>query len=303
MSVIDKNPSPQNPPKRKRNIILAVCIISCVIAVLVSIFFIQHSRQEMQEKEDWKAAQDSASIPALIEFMRTYPNGQFYATADSLMQALKQEDDQAWDRILYATDAVSFKQYLERFPKGQYGSIALMKIDSLDWVRTSELNTLEAYTEYLRTHPQGLYQEDARMRTDKLASTTLTEEEKTAIIETMTEYYAAVESGDEGTVLAYFEPLISQYYTKKDATKADVLANLRKMQNSDITDMSIRVNNNFTSSKDEEGNYHTSFPIDITYERAEPGQETFTSSIVNATLNSNLKITSITSQKISTLSE
>lgn len=297
-------PGEGNTPPKKNKAMLILAIVFGVLCILTAIiYFTMNSHRGGEEEQAWQAAQDSASISALIDFMRNYPDGVHYAEADSMMRTLKQKDDQAWGLIVFSTDPKSFREYLTDFPKGQYGTLALNKIDSLDWVKASRVNTPESYAEYINNHPNGTYLDQAQDKTDKIAATTLTEDEKAKIARTMTTYYEAVQAGDETTVLSFFEPIIDQYYNKKNATKSDVLTNLRKMLQSDITQIRINVNNNFTNSKDENGNYHTSFPIDITYERDEPGQETYTSSVVTATLNPNMRITSITSEKVSALKE
>lgn len=288
-------------PKRKSGMIVAIISVAVVLLLAVAAFFIYQSMKAQEEAEVWKATMQSPTISSLTDFMSRFPEGEFYATADSLLRSMKQADDEAWLQVESSLVPSAFRSYLERFPAGLHRTTALQKIDSLDWVVACRDNTEESYANYQIEHPDGLYVSEARQKAEKLEAQQLTAEEQEQIQYTMYSYYQAVQNNDENTLISFFDPVIAMYYGKKDATKSDVLLNQRKIFNGNILSMTISVNDNFTSSKDDEGNYHTSFPIDITYVHADTGEETYTSSIIEVVLNPNLKILSIQSEKVSSL--
>jgi len=227
-----------------------------------------------------------------------YPDGTHSMEAEQLLEGIKKKDTDYWDRICHYGDVSVFKDYKEKFPQGLYLVQADTKIDSLDWLQAVQKNTPEAYSSYLTAHPQGAHSMDAETAQNNIKNTTPSEEDIDNVKTLFTNYYAAVEGKDNDAVLEFFEAVTPRYYGIANAKKADILNNLKKMYSKDIKQLHVTLNTDgLKVTKDASGNFKVTFSIDCEYERDDASLQTSASMIVNAVVNSNQKITSITSKK------
>ena len=95
---------------------------------------------------------------------------------------------------------------------------------------------------------------------------------------------------------------MTQFLSKKNVTKADVGETINRMYSNDIENCSFVVNDDYQIKKevDEQGNttYTVSFSVDQHIQRSGMGK-TFGSYTVNATLNGEMKISSLNMKEIS----
>ncbi|WP_321423863.1 zinc ribbon domain-containing protein [uncultured Bacteroides sp.] len=282
--------------RRTRRTIITIIIALAIIGSAA--YSIRDSYIKGHEEEAWTEAKDSATVSSLESFIELYPDGVHSMEAQELLESIKKKDTDYWNKICNYGDASMFKEYKTKFPKGLYLAQADTKIDSLDWVYATQKNTAEAYTEYLSTHPEGTHSSDALSAQNKIESTKPSEEDVTTLKSYFSGYYSAVVEKDDNSVLEFFEPVTRQYYGIPNAKKGDIMSNLKKMHSKDTRQPSININDeNFKVVKDESGNYNVTFTISVSYAQEDESSASSSNMLVNAVVNQNKKITSITSRK------
>ncbi len=294
------NPEPPLNDEKKSSRRWKKLLVALVVLLLLGGawgFYSWYSFKSAEERA-WLAARDSATLSALSAFMCDYPDGAHFEQADSLFQALKLADEMAWRKVENAREVAPYEEYLSQYPQGMYAGKAAQKVDSLDWEQTALENTEEAYTRYLEKHPSGAYVAEAQMKYQALERMKLTAEEETEVELTMEAYCRAVQGNDENALLTFFEPEIELYYTKKNATEADVLQSQRELYSSSVLNMAFVISGDFVSSKDADSCYHTAFPVDLAYTHADSGEQTHKRLLIKAVLNPDLKIKMITSEEL-----
>ena len=285
--------------KSRRRVRTTVLIIVIFVAIIGGVAYSVHNSYLKDNEENaWTEAKDSATVSSLEHFIELYPEGTHSMEAEQLLEGIKKKDTDYWDRICRYGDVSVFQDYKEKFPQGLYLVQADTKIDSLDWLQAVQKNTPEAYSSYLTAHPQGTHSMDAETAQNNIKNTTPNEEEINNVKTIFTNYYAAVEGKDNDAVLEFFEAVTPRYYGITNAKKADILTNLKKMYSKDIKQLHVTLNTDgLKVTKDASGNFKVTFSIDCEYDRDDASLQTTASMIVNAVVNPNQKITSITSKK------
>ncbi|BEG98509.1 zinc ribbon domain-containing protein [Bacteroides sedimenti] len=288
-----------NRAKSRRRIKITTIVVVLVVAAISGIAFSAYNYNlKSNEEEAWSVAKDSATVTSLQRYMEDYPGGEHAFEAEKMLMQLKQADTDYWENIKQSGDVAKFEEYKSKFPQGQYLAQANSSIDSLDWIKASRINTSEAYASYLSAHPQGFYSSEALSAQNKIASMAPSEEDIEVMKSYFSNYYTAVVDKDDDALLEFFEPVTRQYYGLANAKKGDILSNLKKMHSKDNRELNIKINDDdFKVTKDENENYNVSFTIDVNYGQDDATTGTTTAMAVNAVVNSNKKIVSITSKK------
>lgn len=161
----------------------------------------ERGRQTEADQEAWQAAIDAGTIEAFRFYRRAYPEGAYYAVADSNIQRLvesekemedAQNDQEAWAAAKRQNSLSAYRSYRKRYPEGTYASEAQRRISNMEaaqrdekaWQRAVSANTIPYYQEYRRIYPGGKYAREAqnRMNTlqEKANQTLAAEKEKRA---------------------------------------------------------------------------------------------------------------------------
>ena len=207
-----------------------------------------------------------------------------------------------WQRIANSSYASDFERFRQNYPQSLLVKQCELKIDSLDWETAKKLNTPEALADYMEKHPDGRYAQDASQVQNTLEKSIVTPEERSQISSAFHGFFQAFGENDNASLFTYITPTMTQFLSKKNATKADVGDIINRTYSSDIENCSFVVNDDYQIKKavDEQGNttYTVSFSVDQHIERTGEGK-TFGSYTVNATLNGEMKISSLTMKEIS----
>jgi len=283
---------------RRKTRITVISVLVVIAIAVVAAMSIRKSFTAEEENQAWEIAKDSNTVSCYNQFLEDYPDGAHSMDAQEMLMKLQKDETDFWGRIQSSSDVYSYEQYLKKFPQGMYVDQAKNSIDSLDWVKASKKNTPEAFAEYLAAHPEGAHVGEAQSANEKIAASVPTAEEISGMKSFFSNYYAAVENKDESSVLDFFESVTPKYYGISNASKSDIQANIKKMYAKDIKQVHIKINDaSFKVTKDESGNYHVTFPIDVTYDREDAAKTNTSSMNVTAVVNGNQKITSIISNK------
>ena len=295
-------PGGQPPVPKKRNpwiyVIIALCIL--IPAAVAGGFYFYVNQQE-SEQEAYELLNNNETIEDYENYLNRYPNSHH---ADEVRERLNKLRTMYgdWQRIANSSYASDFERFRENYPQSLLVKQCELKIDSLDWETAKKLNTPEALADYMEKHPDGRYAQDASQVQNTLEKSIVTPEERSQISSAFHGFFQAFGENDNASLFTYITPTMTQFLSKKNATKADVGDIINRTYSSDIENCSFVVNDDYQIKKavDEQGNttYTVSFSVDQHIERTGEGK-TFGSYTVNATLNGEMKISSLTMKEIS----
>ncbi len=292
-------PPPIPPKKHTWVYVLVVGIILAAIVGLGTIYYFYQSSQS--EDKAYVMLEGNENVQDYEDYLKNFPNGPH---ADEVRQRLEELKTMYadWTRIQNSEYATDFERFKESHPTSTLVKQADLKIDSLDWVTAQKLNTPEAMAEYLDKHPEGRYISEAGIAQNELANTQVSDAERQGISESLNGFFQAFANNDEASLFTYITPTMTQFLSKRNATKADVGNIVKNTYSEDIENCSFVINNDYqiTKSVSSDGKvaYKVNFSVDQHIQRSGEGK-TFGSYTANATLTGDLKISALTLKEIS----
>lgn len=292
-------PPPIPPKKHTWVYVLVVGIILAVIVGLGTIYYFYQSSQS--EDKAYVMLEGNENVQDYEDYLKNFPNGPH---ADEVRQRLEELKTMYadWTRIQNSEYATDFERFKESHPTSTLVKQADLKIDSLDWVTAQKLNTPEAMAEYLDKHPEGRYISEAGIAQNELANTQVSDSERLGISESLNGFFQAFANNDESSLFTYITPTMTQFLSKRNATKADVGNIVKNTYSEDIENCSFVLNNDYQITKsvssDGKVTYKVSFSVDQHIQRSGEGK-TFGSYTANATLTGDLKLSALTLKEIS----
>ena len=292
-------PPPIPPKKHTWVYILVVGIILAAIVGLGAVYYFYQSSQS--EDKAYVMLEGNENVQDYEDYLKNYPNGPHAEEVRQRLEELKTMYAD-WTRIQNSEYATDFERFKESHPTSILVKQADMKIDSLDWVTAQKLNTPEAMEEYLDKHPEGRYISEAGIAQNELANTQVSDAERQGISESLNGFFQAFANNDEASLFTYITPTMTQFLSKRNATKADVGNIVKDTYSEDIENCSFVLNNDYqiTKSVSSDGKvaYKVSFSVDQHIQRSGEGK-TFGSYTANATLTGELKLSALTLKEIS----
>lgn len=292
-------PPPIPPKKHTWLYILVVGIILAAIVGLGAVYYFYQSSQS--EDKAYVMLEGNENVQDYEDYLKNYPNGPHAEEVRQRLEELKTMYAD-WTRIQNSEYATDFERFKESHPTSTLVKQADMKIDSLDWVTAQKLNTPEAMEEYLDKHPEGRYISEAGIAQNELANTQVSDAERQGISESLNGFFQAFANNDEASLFTYITPTMTQFLSKRNATKADVGNIVKNTYSEDIENCSFVLNNDYqiTKSVSSDGKvaYKVSFSVDQHIQRSGEGK-TFGSYTANATLTGEFKLSALTLKEIS----
>jgi hypothetical protein len=293
-----ENPS-SLPSKRKTWVYVLVGIaVAAVIGLGATYYFYQSSQSESKA---YAILQGNENVQDYEDYLKNYPNGPHAEEVRQRLEELKTMYAD-WTRIQNSEYATDFERFKESHPTSTLVKQADLKIDSLDWVTAQKLNTPEAMEEYLDKHPEGRYVSEAGIAQNELANTQVSDAERQGISESLNGFFQAFANNDEASLFTYITPTMTQFLSKRNATKADVGNIVKNTYSEDIENCSFVLNNDYQITKsvssDGKVTYKVSFSVDQHIQRSGEGK-TFGSYTANATLTGDLKLSALTLKEVS----
>lgn len=292
-------PPPIPPKKHTWVYILVVGIILAAIVGLGAVYYFYQSSQS--EDKAYVMLEGNENVQDYEDYLKNYPNGPHAEEVRQRLEELKTMYAD-WTRIQNSEYATDFERFKESYPTSTLVKQADLKIDSLDWVTAQKLNTPEAIEEYLDKHPEGRYISEAGIAQNELANTQVSDAERQGISESLNGFFQAFANNDEASLFTYITPTMTQFLSKRNATKADVGNIVKNTYSEDIENCSFVLNNDYqiTKSVSSDGKvaYKVSFSVDQHIQRSGEGK-TFGSYTANATLTGEFKLSALTLKEIS----
>ncbi len=292
-------PPPIPPKKHTWVYILVVGIILAAIVGLGAVYYFYQSSQS--EDKAYVMLEGNENVQDYEDYLKNFPNGPHAEEVRQRLEELKTMYAD-WTRIQNSEYATDFERFKESHPTSTLVKQADMKIDSLDWVTAQKLNTPEAMEEYLDKHPEGRYVSEAGIAQNELANTQVSDAERQGISESLNGFFQAFANNDEASLFTYITPTMTQFLSKRNATKADVGNIVKNTYSEDIENCSFVLNNDYQITKsvssDGKVTYKVSFSVDQHIQRSGEGK-TFGSYTANATLTGDLKLSALTLKEVS----
>lgn len=292
-------PPPIPPKKHTWVYILVIGLILAAIVGLGAVYYFYQSSQS--EDKAYVMLEGNENVQDYEDYLKNFPNGPHAEEVRQRLEELKTMYAD-WTRIQNSEYATDFERFKESHPTSTLVKQADMKIDSLDWVTAQKLNTPEAMEEYLDKHPEGRYISEAGIAQNELANTQVSDAERQGISESLNGFFQAFANNDEASLFTYITPTMTQFLSKRNATKADVGNIVKNTYSEDIENCSFVLNNDYqiTKSVSSDGKvaYKVSFSVDQHIQRSGEGK-TFGSYTANATLTGELKLSALTLKEIS----
>ncbi len=292
-------PPPIPPKKHTWLYILVVGIILAAIVGLGAVYYFYQSSQS--EDKAYVMLEGNENVQDYEDYLKNFPNGPH---AEEVRQRFEELQTMYadWTRIQNSEYATDFERFKESHPTSTLVKQADLKIDSLDWVTAQKLNTPEAIEEYLDKHPEGRYISEAGIAQNELANTQVSDAERQGISESLNGFFQAFANNDEASLFTYITPTMTQFLSKRNATKADVGNIVKNTYSEDIENCSFVLNNDYQITKsvssDGKVTYKVSFSVDQHIQRSGEGK-TFGSYTANATLTGEFKLSALTLKEIS----
>ena len=288
-TVIEETPAP-----RKKSPLIRVLLV-IVLLILATVTYLYKNAKEKEELERYEYAMNSHDITVLETYLTQFADAP-KAHRDSIQAhlALLKATDNDWTNARQSMSKEILKRYIDTHPESTHITEAKRMIDSIDWAYTVEKNTIEAYRAYLEEHPYGEHVDDANNGIKDINTQTVTPEEKKMISGVFRKFFQSINSRNEEVLVSTVNSVMTQFLTKNDATKSDVVTFMHKIYKEDITNMNFYILDDYQINKkevgDEQYEYTVSFTTEQKIERTDPSQETYAKYRINAKVNPDGKI-------------
>ena len=286
------------PKSRKGLWILLTVLALLIIGASAAYYFYQNSKDE---EVAFEILENNENVADYEDFLQKFPNSHLAPTVAKRLEELKAMLAD-WQRIQLSDKPTDFVHFKEMYANPRFTRLCDIKIDSLDWVMAQRLGTQEAFQHYLDVHPDGRYASEASVSQGTLRDREITPGDRDQIMSVITDFYRGFENRDETLVCSNITPSMTQFLSKKNATKSEVLSIIKGMFNEHIQKCEFVINRDFSITRsmgaDNQPVYTAVFSVDQHIQRDNEGK-TFGSYKATAIITSQLLISSLTMQEIS----
>ncbi len=286
--------------KSKNKTILLVSFIIAVVIVGVGLFF-YFNAENGKEEEEYKFALGSNDPMILQTYLDNFKSApqEHIDTIMVHLQRLSLEDVEWTDAVVSGTKS-ALNEYLKKYPDTQHRQEILDKIDSIDWMQTSNINTIEAYQAYIDNHYDGGHYDEAMIALNKIKSNEINANDRILIRTIFHNFFVSINSRDEASLIADVNDDLT-FLGKVDATRTDVISFMNKLYKPDVQSMIWTLANDYDIQKKEaDGGL---YEYTVRFMATQKVQNTDNTSInnfyrIDANVNSQGKITEMSMTKI-----
>lgn len=277
-------------------IVAIFVLIAIAVGGVVYYFHVQD-----KEAEAYAILQNNENIKDYEAYLQDYPNGQHASEVKQRLEALNTMYGE-WARLQNSPYASDFERFKQAYPQSMLVKECEVKIDSLDWVLAQKINTSTSFAQYMEKHPEGRYISEAITAQSMAQDTELNDVERTEVARVLDNFYTAFGRNDEEDICVHIAPVMTQFLSKRNATKADVVELIGRTYSDHIQSCRFVLGNDYAITKKakagEPSSYEVSFSVDQHITRDNDGK-TFGSYTAKATLNSAFQLTSLQMTEVS----
>lgn len=299
--VAQQEPFTPNPPveKKKKSYgwLIALLLLLAVGTTVAAYYFYQQDK----EAKAYAILQNNENITDYEDYLRDHPTGVHAPEVKQRLEDLRKMYAE-WARLQQSPYISDFERFKQFYPQSILTKQCDLKIDSLDWLLAQKLNTSEAFAAYIAKHPEGRYISEAITAQGIAQNTEVSDIDRQQISATIEAFYIAFGNNDEAALCAQIAPTMTQFLSKRNATKADVVELVARTYSEHIQSCRFVLGNDYVIAKgvDAEGQstYSVKFSVDQHISRDNDGK-TFGSYTAQATLNAAYQLTSLQMTEVS----
>lgn len=257
--------------------------------------------QQEKEKTAYALLENNEHLEDYEAYLKYHPNGEHATEVKLRLETLRTMYTE-WGRVHNSIYASDFERFKRTYPMSLLAKQCDLKIDSLDWMLAQKVNTSEAFAAYIEKHPDGRYLSEAVAAQSLAQSTEVSDLDRQEVARTLKGFYTAFGNNDEAELCLYIAPIMTQFLTKRNATKADIVDLVARTYSDHIQSCRFTLGNDITIKKnvDAEGqnNFEVAFSVDQHISRDNEGK-TFGSYTAKAMLNAAYQLTSLQMKEVS----
>ena len=278
-----------------------VYVLSAFFIILISILgyrYYQNSKVEIEQKT-WEAICNSQKIADYEDYVMKFPNGKHRSIANDRIDNIRKEL-KLWNEVKDRDDEYGLQEYMQKYPQGIYYDEANNRRDEALWKKAVKMNNKIGYQDYLYNYPRGNHQVSAEDRLAHLEEAEITETEANNVASVISQYFRALASGDEDSMIKCLNTTMKTYLGKSNASKVDAITYMHRLHADDVYNIKISLDNISVSKRlglESEPEFIVSLSYDQRINREDTSRETFASFEVNAILDNRYKITSLSVKK------
>ncbi len=270
------SPTPPAKRKKKYGTLWAGFLIALVVCGVFGYYYLD--AKNARELEAYQFAMQSQDPDVLQNYLDNFKDAK-QAHIDSVQAHLSliRQGNQEWQNAIISGSKAELEAYLGKYPDTSHKIEIIHKIDSIDWVQALSQNTSEALRRYLDQHPDGEHVDDANIAMKQLDASTVSPEERTAIIKAFRKFFQSINSKSETELKATVSDNLSSFLGKVDATPEDVVTYMNKIYKPDVSNMNWHLNNDYKIDKkavgEDEYEYSVQFSATQDIEKADESMQ------------------------------
>lgn len=255
----DDVPQPHKPRRSYVPWIIGF-VIALVICGAVGFYYVD--AKNGKELEAYEYAMQSQDVDVLQNYLDNY-GGANQEHTDSIQNRLStlKLGEQEWANAVVSGSKAALEAYLNKYPNTSHKIEAIHRIDSIDWNTALTTNTPDAIQRYLDQHSDGEHVDDANAKLQELSSTTVSTEERTAVVGVVRKFFQSINSKNEGGLRASVSDYLTSFLDKPDASSDDVVAFMHKIYKADVQNMNWKLGGDFKIDKKEVGEQQYEYTV------------------------------------------
>lgn len=289
------------PPRKKSKkgwIVFGVILALLIAGGLTTMYYLH---QQDEEETAFAILTDNENMSDYEDYIEKFPQGVHINEVKARLLELQTMYNE-WNRVKGSSYKNDFKRFMTTYPNSILVKQCDLKIDSLDWVDAVKQNTTEAIEDYLVAHPEGRYLSEATIALGNMENVKVADVDIQRMAETLRLFYDAFAQNDDATICTCITPVMKQFLSKRNVTKAEVVDLVNNTHSEHILSCAFVLNNDYESTKsttrDGETTYKVKFTVDQHITRDNEGK-TFGSYTAEAEFTNAFKMSSLTMTEVS----
>ncbi len=212
---------------------LVLLAVAIVVFLLVGGFYYYKYVLKVQnlERSAWEATVKENTKDAYLNYIATFPAGKHYANAQEHFLKLKGEEKTAWEHVKKSDNATELRDFIKHYPDNPFISLAKIRLDSLTWNATLNVNTVESYSDYMLQSQSGDFDGDyfaeAQKRYEMLfQSYPINSPELDSVKITIDGFFTALSSVNHAGITHYLAPVVSRFFDSGTAPRDKIAGEL-----------------------------------------------------------------------------
>lgn len=146
--------TPSPAPRKSRGGWMLTIIIVALVALIGLIVWQMKTGESAAAERAYVLLQSCNDPQNYEDFIMRYPKSQHIADVQARLEELREEET-AWKAASITTQVELVLAFIDKYPTSSRRSVALHRIDTLEWRQADADGTSVAYTSYINAHEAG----------------------------------------------------------------------------------------------------------------------------------------------------